>query len=387
MFYGEKLQQIREMFSYTRKDLAEIINVNEQTVWRYETNQERPTFNVLIQLTDVFNVKSSYFLKDSYLTVVSQTSNIAFRESYSQKRTSIKNEQVFLDFFYTHLLDIEKVAYPVHGKMNSFCGDIEKNYNLTQLSKHELKEIAEEARETLGTVSNERLMYFLETSGIYIIERKLEKSVDAYSTWLLEDSYPIIVLNKGKNPAVRRNFDMSHELGHLILHRYIDFNEIAENDLRKIEKEANLFASYFMLPERELEEDFSKIINPTNPKEYLPLKNKYKTSIQSIAYRANLEGWITKSENSMFWKNIHKLGYRFREPLDNDLPIHIPGKIRALISHALKEDSYFITNWVERYSVEIEYFEKLFGIHDDFFKKHRTQERINPSNKVVNLYQ
>lgn len=387
MFYGEKLQQIREMFSYTRKDLAEIIKVNEQTIWRYETNQESPTFNVLIRLTEIFNVKSSYFLKESYLTTVSQTSKIAFRENYSQKRTSIKNEQVFLDFFYTHLFDIEQVAFPIHGKMNSFCRDIEKNYNLTQLSKHKLKEIAEEARENLGIVSNDRLMYFLETSGIYIIERKLEKSVDAYSAWVLENSYPVIVLNKVKNPAVRRNFDMSHELGHLILHRYIDFDEIAVNDLRKIEKEANLFASYFMLPERELEEDFSRIIDPTNPKEYLPLKNKYKTSIQSIAYRANLEGWISKSENSMFWKNIHKLGYRYKEPLDNDLPIHIPGKIRALISHALKKDSYFITSWLERYFVEIEYFEELFGIHDDFLRKNRTKERSKPINKVVNLYQ
>jgi len=32
MFYGEKLHHIREMFSYTRKDLADALVLNEQVI-------------------------------------------------------------------------------------------------------------------------------------------------------------------------------------------------------------------------------------------------------------------------------------------------------------------------------------------------------------------
>lgn len=386
MFYGEKIQQLREMFSYTRKDLANILQVNEQLIWRYETNQEIPTLDKMRHLTEVFNVQSSYFLKSSYLNHVCETSKIAFREIITDKRTGLKNEETFLNFLFTHLKDVEQIVHPVEGSINKLCKDIERNYNLTTLTKNEIKNIAVQAREVLGVVSNDRLMYFLETSGVYIIERKLRDSIDAYSTWLLEDSYPTIVLNKGKNPAVRRNFDMSHELGHLILHRYVDFDELEDGTLKKIEKEANLFASYFMLPEFELKQDFSRISNPTNPEEYLELKKKYKMSIQSIAYRANMEGWISKNENSLFWKNTNKLGYRLNEPLDNKLPIHVPGKIRALIYHALQKNRFFLIDWLEEYSVEIEYFEKLFGIHDDFLRQYQAKEKTRLTNKIVNLY-
>lgn len=109
-------------------------------------------------------------------------------------------------------------------------------------------------------------------------------------------------------------------------------------------------------------------------------------SIQSIAYRANMEGWISKNENSLFWKNTNKLGYRLNEPLDNKLPIHVPGKIRALIYHALQKNRFFLIDWLEEYSVEIEYFEKLFGIHDDFLRQYQAKEKTRLTNKIVNLY-
>lgn len=366
MFYGEKLYTIREMFSYTREDLAKKLQVDEQLIWKIETNQKNPDFKLINEMKSLFSVQSSYFFEKPYINKISNTGKIAFRKNIGNKREGIQAENTFLDHLFAHINDIEQIVYPIIGPFNSYCQKVERRYNLTQLTNEDIKNIAEETREVLNIISNDRLMYYLEISGIYIVERKLENTIDAYSTWLLENSYPVIVLNSGKNSLVRRNFDMGHELGHLILHQYVDFDEINADRLRQLENEANLFSSYFTLPEEELRNDFLKIDNPTKPDAYIPVKEKYKMSIQSIAYRANLEGWITKEENRLFWKSINKLGYRKFEPLDDKFSIHIPGKIRSLIYNALKVNGNFITEWLDKYSVDIQYFEYIFNIKDDF---------------------
>lgn len=385
MFYGEKLHDIREMFSYSREDLAKKLQVSEQMIWKFETNQATPDFKLINLLKSIFYVQASYFFQKPYVLDISNTELVAFRKNKSNKREGIKSEKVYLDHLYTHINDIERVVYPNPGPIFSFFQKIESQYILSELSQEDIKNIAEEAREFLGIISNDRLMYFLEMSGIYIIERKLENTIDAYSTWLFNESYPIIVLNSGKNSAVRRNFDMGHELGHLLLHRYVDFDALDIDEMNRIENEANLFASYFNLPEEELYKDFINIEDPTNPDAYIPLKNKYRMSIQSIAYRANKSGWITKEENTRFWNKINQCGYRRFEPLDDTLTIHIPGKIRSLIYHALEVDNNFISNWLVKYSVDIKYFETIFNINDDFLSKHLTKESTRYRNNVVNF--
>jgi len=370
MFYGEKLQQIREMFSYTRRDLANALQLNEQLIWQLETNQTTPSFLVINDLKEIFNVRSSFFFQNTYLENISDTSDIAYRKKSGELRNGVKSENAFLNFFFTHIRELEQIVYPTKGTIHSYTEKIEKSHNLTKLTLTDLKIIAEDVREALELTTNKRLMYYLELNGIYIIERNLEYTVDAYSSWLLNGAYPVIVLNNKKNPAVRRNFDMAHELGHLLLHRYVDFDQLDTDGLNKIEKEANLFASYLTLPEEELKTDFFELTDSTDPRSYIELKHKYRMSIQAIAYRANQEGWLSEKENRTFWRKLHQYGYKTSEPLDSELTIHIPGKVRALLSKAIKINNGLVTEWLDKYAVDIEYFENIFGIKDDLLRKH-----------------
>lgn len=369
MFYGQKLYEIREMFSCSRKDLAEILKLNEQLIWQFETNQVVPSFIVINQLKELFHVRSSFFLNESFIKDIAETSNIAYRKKFGEAKSGVKSEGMFLNFFFTHIQEVEKIVFPSKGAIHSLCKQNESKYNLSDLSMTDIKEIAKDTRSSLGVTTNKRLMYHLELSGVYIVERNLKEEIDAYSSWILNDGYPVIVLNKGKNPATRRNFDLAHELGHLLLHRYIDFDQLDKEELNKIEKEANVFSSYFTLPEEELKTDFFSLKDPTNPRVYIDLKRKYRMSIQSIAYRANQEGWLSKEENRLFWKKIHQYNYKISEPLDSELPVHTPGKIHALLSSAIDKHDGLVTEWLDRYSVDTEYFERIFGLSDDLLKK------------------
>ncbi len=129
-------------------------------------------------------------------------------------------------------------------------------------------EIAELARRELGiSDDNSDLMYQIEKSGIYAAEKVINGGADAYSAWS-KDGRPFIILGIGKS-AVRRNFDLAHELGHLLLHASVDFMNLSKIESQDMEDQANLFASCFLLPEQRFREDFANIVgkrvsNPDN---------------------------------------------------------------------------------------------------------------------------
>ncbi|KAA2296257.1 ImmA/IrrE family metallo-endopeptidase, partial [Clostridioides difficile] len=70
--------------------------------------------------------------------------------------------------------------------------------------------------------TNENLMFRIEKSGVYVFEKAIGEEIDAYSLWTRNDR-PFIILGNIKRSAVRRNFDIAHELGHLLLHYRLEF--------------------------------------------------------------------------------------------------------------------------------------------------------------------
>lgn len=148
------------------------------------------------------------------------------------------------------------------------------------------------ARKFLKLQHNKDLMYILEMSGIYIVEKKLGLEIDAYST-ITEDGRPFIILGNVKKSVVRRNFDLAHELGHLLLHTAVDMETLTRQEHKQIEQQANQFASIFLLPEEEFKRDFAELPRHSNPDYYIEMKRKYMVSLVALEYRAYQLGLLT----------------------------------------------------------------------------------------------
>ncbi|WP_258869863.1 ImmA/IrrE family metallo-endopeptidase, partial [Staphylococcus pseudintermedius] len=58
-------------------------------------------------------------------------------------------------------------------------------------------------------------------------------------------------MSNNKGVAVRRHFALAHEIGHLLLHRQIEFDMLSHEALQRIEKEADILAAEFLLPEKQ----------------------------------------------------------------------------------------------------------------------------------------
>lgn len=377
MFYGEKMKEIRELNGLSRKELADKLEITEQAVWQYENEKFLPRIEILNKLREFFAVETRYFFTPSYLNnaIVSEE-KIAYRADDRESRKKTKLELSYLNFIDYYIRYFEKnIMLPnntIKNIRNKCLEYIHKASPADRIAA--IQQIAIYARKKLRISNNRDLMYILENSGIYVLEKNLGATIDAYST-CTEDGRLYIILGTMRKSAVRRNFDLAHELGHLLLHDDIDMELLSPQEFKAIEKEADLFASAFLLPEKEFIADFADIRRKSNPDAYLELKRKYMVSIASLEMRAYHLDLINYQENRYFWAQLYKKGYRKYEPLDDEIVPIKPAKIRSLVRFTLDNKVIHLDQVLQEFLVLPSFFEKLFNLDHNFFQSYLEQKQ------------
>lgn len=386
MFYGEKLSNLRELNGLSRKELANQLGITEQAVWQYETDSILPRIEILNQLRSLFFVETKYFFSPEYLKNKVSEEKIAYRAIDRESRKKTKFELTFLNHLDYYINYFEsKLVIPETPIINirEKCLKFVRESHLDR--KEVIKKTAEFARSELSLKDNRNLMYALENSGIYIIEKNLGSKIDAYST-VTNDGRLYIILGTLKKSAVRRNFDLVHELGHLLLHDDVDMDILSSAELKNIEKEAHLFASIFLLPEEEFTNDFLKLKRKSNPDYYIDLKRKYLVSISALEMRAYELGLMSYQENRYFWGQLTKKEYKFFEPLDDEIRPVRPGKIRSLIKFLLEENVITLDFLLSQFNILPKFLTNLFSLEEFFFDEY-LETRIDyfSNAKIVNI--
>jgi len=60
--FNKRLKQIRLERNLTQKQLAELVGITERGIQRYESNERKPTFDIIIALLDNLNISADYLL-------------------------------------------------------------------------------------------------------------------------------------------------------------------------------------------------------------------------------------------------------------------------------------------------------------------------------------
>lgn len=384
MFYGEKLKQLRELNGFSRRDLGNKLEVSEQAIGQYENDQATPRLDVLNKLPALFKVTSNFFNSPSFVkeNVITEGA-IAYRtkDRSSQKKITDELEYISYAKFFIDYFDSF-----VTSNIGGFNELMKRVINFTNSNIDlRIEKIAEVAKNFLSLTDNRLLMSKLEQSGITILEKDLGLRVDAYSGFT-KDGEPYIVLGNIKKTAVRRNFDLAHELGHLLLHSYIIMTDLTDKEHTVIENQANLFASAFLLPRSEFICDFRKISHNTNPDSYIDLKKKYLVSIAALEYRAYKLHLLSYQQNRYFWSQMTKKQYRVFEPLDDKIVPVKPGKLRSLLSFLLENKLITIDSISKRFGITKEFLINLFDLKSDFFDKYaKTKSEIKSKSNLIDL--
>lgn len=100
------------------------------------------------------------------------------------------------------------------------------------------------------------------------------------------------------------------------------------------------------------------------------LKSKYMVRIDTLESRAYNLGLLTFEENQYFYTLLNRYGYRKTEPLDEDIVIIRPGKIRALLDIVLKNEIYVLSDILDEHKIDRAFVESLFCLEDSFLSKY-----------------
>jgi|SRR5690625_2283316 len=378
MFIGGNLTNLRILHGYSRKQLSNMLGVTEQAVWQYENNYTSPKMKVVNDLKSIFNVKSKYFYKQDVLTRYFKADNIPFMNiAYRSKmmnviyKTQTEAKHVeYVDSFVNYLT--AEVRHPTQKIIHLRNKIIQYLNNTNESRQIQIKEIAKIARKGLGLQdnTNDNLMFLVEKSGVFIFEKAIGEEVDAYSLWTNQER-PYIILGNLKRSAVRRNFDIAHELGHLLLHYRVEFTNLDNKEHKVVEDEANQFASTFLLPEEPFLSDLQEIYHVTNPDAYIDLKVKWKTSLQVLAYRAANLGVLDAKNHRNFYAALHRRGYLKREPLDETIAIQKPQKVKSIFDLAIKKGLIDMNQMLDKdWMIDLEFLHRITGIDLEFLKRY-----------------
>jgi len=148
------------------------------------------------------------------------------------------------------------------------------------------------------------LMGLLETHGVRIFSlSESTAAVNAFSFW--RDNKPFIFLNNFKT-SESSIFDAAHELGHLVMHKHGDPKET-----RSAEREANSFASAFLMPAKDVRATVSRRITVDT---VLQAKKRWRVSAMAMAYRLNSLRLLSDWQYKSICIELGKRGYRSGEP-------------------------------------------------------------------------
>jgi Zn-dependent peptidase ImmA (M78 family) len=178
--------------------------------------------------------------------------------------------------------------------------------------------------------------------------------VDAISQWT-PDMPPVFFINE-EIPGDRLRFTLAHELGHVIMHQVLTL------DPRDMEREADRFAAEFLMPAKEITNDFSSVTLA----DLVRMKAYWKVSMAALAKRAHDLGKLTPRQYRALFEQMSKLGYRTKEP--EPIPVEEPMLANEILDVYRDEKQYSIPELSRLVVLHPHEFRAVYGVGPHKFR-------------------
>jgi Zn-dependent peptidase ImmA (M78 family)/transcriptional regulator with XRE-family HTH domain len=292
MFNAKRLSLARARRGLTAKALAERAGLDPDTITRLEKMRNVPESGTIEKLGRALDYPPEFFLGQDVEAV--DVDAVSFR-SFSKMTAR------------------ERDAAIGAGSLGLLLNEwVEKRFGLPEPDllnlSHETDPEAAAAQLRqfwgLGQQPIGNLLALFETKGVRLFSlSENTASVNAFSFW--RGGKPYIFLNNFKTAESSR-FDAAHELGHLILHKHGD-----PKAGRSAEREANAFASAFLMPSDDVKARMPRTITTEI---VLKAKFRWRVSAMSMAYRLHYLGRLSDWQYKSVCIDLSRRGFRTAEP-------------------------------------------------------------------------
>jgi Zn-dependent peptidase ImmA (M78 family)/transcriptional regulator with XRE-family HTH domain len=364
----ERIREAREASGLTREALADALGVTIQAVGQYEVGKSGPGPEAMTKIINLTGQPPAFFCASR--PAVRERFGAPFWRSLARmsgadrlriaRRLEWSADIVAYIERFIELPEIKLPSVPAPEGASDF----------------EALEIAAEAvRETwgLGSLPIEHLAPTLESNGIILIKEAVRcADMDAVSRW--QAGRPYILLSADKNSLPRENFDLAHELGHLVCHPHVDVN--SEN-LPTIERQANYFAGALLLPRK----SFPQEVLSTSVNYFLELKARWRVSVQAMVYRCKDLGLLNKNQVAYLWRQLSQM--RNPEPLDDAFEPERPTVLFAALNMLIQNGVQTRSQIVDALKLNQFDIERLAGANPGFLDQkvvrlELKQKRVGP---------
>lgn len=323
-FNPEMLVLARESRGHTQSSLARLLSLNQATISKIESGVSLISEELFRTLAQRLGYPKNFFFQQDKI--------YGFGSSifYHRKRQGLPN----------------KLLRQIHAQMNIrrnhikrflLSAEIETANSFRQMDVDEYGGKSENIAQLVRTAWRlphgpiRNIMETIESSGGVVIRHDFgTRKIDAISEWI-EPHPPLFFVNSNSEiTGDRLRLTLAHEIGHVILHRF---------PCPDMEKQANTFASEFLMPAREIKPYLSRLNMP----KLAALKREWKVSMGALIERAFQLGTITASQRRYLIINLRRSTHSYREPPDTDIPIERPRLLDELIDTHLKQLGYAVT--------------------------------------------
>lgn len=291
-FNPKRLSLARKRRRKTGKALASEAALSAVTVSRLENGDNEPDEATVARLAKALEYPVAFFFGDDPEELDETT--VSFRSL-------------------SKMSAMEREASKSAGALGlQLSGWIEQMFSLpdadlTDLSYETDPEIAAKALRSewsLGEQPIPNMLGLLEVHGVRVFSlAENTASVDAFSFWWNER--PFVFLNNFKT-AEHSVYDSAHELAHLVMHRHA-----GPQPSRSAEREANQFASAFLMPKNDVLSRMPRFITVDT---IIKAKARWRVSAMALAYRLHSLGLLTEWQYKSACIELGRRGYRTGEP-------------------------------------------------------------------------
>jgi len=326
MNIGQRLKIARDAIGYTLERAAKESGIGASSLSEFENEKREPKFSQLSKLAEIYKRSIDFFLTDNLPAETVMLWRDGPDNPEEMKETEAEFRRLCQQYHKMELCtaEVRKVVFPQPDVANS-----------NQFSWPQAESFARKIHNDLclGDIPSASLRRTLE-ERYYIKIFHLEFTGSAISTFS-DEFGPAILLNN-KNASWRRNYDLAHELFHILTWNIfrVASKEPSENE----EKLANSFASKLLMPEEPLRQRIAALIDEQEqaPLDRLDdLAREFGISLDALVYRIASLYMIKKENNQKFLAAAKQLA-ELHKPRESDKAETLPDRYCDLAKRALR---------------------------------------------------
>jgi Zn-dependent peptidase ImmA (M78 family)/predicted transcriptional regulator len=352
-----RLEQAIAARGLTKGQLANLVGVSAPTVTKWCKGDQGPEASTFDRLSSILNVQPEWLTR----AILPSISAPLYRSNASTLKAAYAKLEAHTEWAQevASLLG-EYVDYP---ELNLPQRTFE---HPEQISDADIEAAAEECRSLwqLGKGPIQNLALAAEGAGIIVIREETEISaIEGLSSWSKVLGRPIVLLSADKSNAFRSRFDLAHEIGHLILHKFIPRSDERDR-YNQMEKQAHRFAGALLLPS----ETFADEVRlPPNLDNLLILKQRWGVSVAAMMMRLHALGLLSdEAKLSLFKRRSARWGSK-AEPGDGKWEPETPRLLRRTIDLLVSEGILAVEDIPRYLGLSPLDVEKLCGLRENYF--------------------